>query len=654
MFERVRSIAGIRVAVLLTALSIFPAHAAAQTADNLNWTSSFTVEPNGVDGRLNVTVEIEPGFHIYPTKNTAPSIPTKFSFKKGFTGATIVGEFEPDADPVTAFDPNNNKVSNHFEGTVTWSSAIKFNSDAKFSALAIPVEISGQICNELGLCNQFKSKTDARLIAETRASDVFRPEFAHAAFKGTLTPKAARPGQTVTLRIQADADAGWTIPTLSEQSSTIESSAKPTIVVLNKTNDWKVRDVVVEPASAESPNKTIWAIRVTIPNVTEHKTYSLGGLVGFQSHDANNTSQPVAFSFRGEIPVGLDEVAGENALSFESGSTYEQVNEALGNRIASAKAKAGQFANYSIPTVVCLALLAGFILNFMPCVLPVIGLKIMSFVQQAGENPRRILMLNIAFAAGLMAVFMLLAFVATRPAGGGWGGLFQSDRFQIVMIGVVFAFAWSFMGVWEIPIPGMSGTGGVGKLAAKEGFIGAFLKGILTTLLATPCSGPLLVPTVIWALAQPAWLTYLTFSAMGLGMALPYLVIGAFPKLIGLLPRPGNWMVTFKHAMGFAMLGAAIFLFGSLKEKFGIPTLSMALAIGIACSVIGHTSIAAELGHKLKAWAYGLAIVALGCWIAFFVLIPAHELEWNTFSKVALREELDKGNIVFVDFTADW
>jgi thiol:disulfide interchange protein len=141
---------------------------------------------------------------------------------------------------------------------------------------------------------------------------------------------------------------------------------------------------------------------------------------------------------------------------------------------------------------------------------------------------------------------------------------------------------------------------------------------------------------------------------MGLGMALPYLVIGAFPKLIGMLPRPGNWMVTFKHAMGYAMLGAAIFLFGSLKDKFEIPTLTMALAIGIACSIIGHTSIAAELGQKLRSWTYGLAVIALGCWFAFFILVPQHELDWKTFSKVALKEELDKGNIVFIDFTADW
>jgi thiol:disulfide interchange protein DsbD len=141
---------------------------------------------------------------------------------------------------------------------------------------------------------------------------------------------------------------------------------------------------------------------------------------------------------------------------------------------------------------------------------------------------------------------------------------------------------------------------------------------------------------------------------MGLGMALPYLAIGLFPRLIGLLPRPGNWMVTFKHAMGYAMLGAGIFLFGSLKEKFAIPTLSMALAIAIACSIVGHTSIGAELGQKLKAWAYGAIVLALGCWIAFYVLIPAHELDWQMFSKVALKEELEKGNIVFVDFTADW
>ena len=639
-------------------LLIIPAYAFGQSAENIRWSSTFTVEPNGVDGRLNVTADIDPGFHIYGTKSLHNEIATSFAIQKGLSGVTIAGDFEADVDPTPDFDLATNEPTAYYEGMVTWSAPIQFESATGPKPATIPIEVNGQICDEDSKCNLFSSEAISQLVGELVRGDVFRPESAPAVFSGSLTPSVAKPGQTVTLRIEAKPDSGWQIPGLQGASPATQSpsDSKLTIVVLNKTNGWRVNDPIVDPASkpsADGQGKTAWIIAVDVPADAVQKTYLLGGLVAVQAERNDGAKQPATFGFKVQLPVGAESVPGTILFDFEPGQSYEQVQKVVVDRATAEKSKAGKFANYSIPTVMALAFLAGFILNFMPCVLPVIGLKIMSFVQQAGEHPGRIFLLNLAFALGVMAVFMVLAFVASQPSGS-WGELFQNDQFQIVMIGVVFSFALSFLGVWEIPIPGMSGTGVAGKMAAKDGFVGAFAKGILTTLLATPCSGPLLIPTVIWALAQPQYLTYLTFAAMGLGMAMPYLVFGAFPKLVGMLPRPGNWMLTFKHTMGFAMLGAAIFLFGSLKEQFAIPTLSMLLAIGIACWVVGHTSIAAELRDKLKAWAWGFAIIVVGCWIAFVALMSQHELEWNTFSKVLLEQKLDEGNIVFVDFTADW
>ncbi len=639
-------------------LLLIPTHGLGQSAENIRWNSSFTIEPNGVDGRLNVMAEIDLGFHIYGTKKIHAEIPTSFSIEKGFTGVTIAGDFEADVDPVVGFDPATNEETTYYEGIVTWTAPIKFESATSPKPATIPIKIKGQICDEGSKCNLFSSEATSHFVPKIAPGDVFRPESAPVVFSGSLTPSVAKPGQAVALRLEAEPEPGWKIPGLIGTSASTESptASKPTLVVLNKTNGWRVHDPIADPASkgtADGQGKLAWIISVDVPADAEKKAYSLGGLVAFQAEGSDGAKKSATFGFKVELPVGAESIPGTIPFSFEPGPSYEQIQKLLVDRTAAEKVKAGKFANYSIPAVMALAFLAGFILNFMPCVLPVIGLKIMSFVQQAGEHPGRVFLLNLAFALGVMAVFMVLAFVASRPSGS-WGELFQNDQFQIVMIGVVFSFALSFLGVWEIPIPGMSGTGVAGKMAAKDGFLGAFVKGILTTLLATPCSGPLLIPTVIWALAQPQYLTYLTFAAMGLGMAMPYLVFGAFPKLVGMLPRPGNWMLTFKHTMGFAMLGAAIFLFGSLKEKFAIPTLSMLLAIGVACWVVGHTSIAAELRDKLKAWAWGLTIIAVGCWIAFVALMSQYELEWNTFSKALLEEKLAEGNIVFVDFTADW
>ncbi|MFM7117146.1 MAG: thioredoxin family protein [Planctomycetota bacterium] len=315
-----------------------------------------------------------------------------------------------------------------------------------------------------------------------------------------------------------------------------------------------------------------------------------------------------------------------------------------------AKKDAGEWKNYPLALVLSLAFLAGLILNVMPCVLPVIGLKIMSFVNQAGSNYGRVVLLNLVFSAGIISVFLVLATLAAFFQLG-WGGLYQQLGFTVLMISVVFVFGLSFLGVWEIPIPGFSGnpTGG-----QKEGLFGAFLKGVLTTFLATPCSGPLLVPAVVWAMAQPMIITYLVFFAMGVGMAAPYLLLGLFPQLVRTLPRPGNWMEVFKQLMGFVLMAAVVFFISAVPERFETSVLTLLVFLAIACWIVGRTSIAAETAEKLRTWLFALAVAGFGVYFSFNLLIPKHELDWQPYSKVRLNELLEEGKPVFVDFTAEW
>jgi len=311
---------------------------------------------------------------------------------------------------------------------------------------------------------------------------------------------------------------------------------------------------------------------------------------------------------------------------------------------------AGEWKNYPLVLVLSLAFLAGLILNVMPCVLPVIGLKIMSFVNQAGSNYGRVVLLNLVFSAGIVSVFLVLATLAAFFQLG-WGGLYQQLGFTVLMISVVFVFGLSFLGVWEIPIPGFSGSPSGGQ---KEGLLGAFLKGVLTTFLATPCSGPLLVPAVVWAMAQPMVITYLVFFAMGVGMAAPYLLLGLFPQMVRTLPRPGNWMVIFKQLMGFVLMAAVVFFISAVPEKFETSVLTMLVFLAMACWLVGQISIAAETGEKVRSWAFALAVAGFGIYFSFFLLIPSHELDWQPYSKAKLNELLDEGKPVFVDFTAEW
>ena len=193
-----------------------------------------------------------------------------------------------------------------------------------------------------------------------------------------------------------------------------------------------------------------------------------------------------------------------------------------------------------------MGLLGGLILNIMPCVLPVIGLKVLSFLEQSGHNRRHALVLNIWYSLGMISVFFVLATLAVT-LGFGWGQLFSYNGFNITLTAVVFVMGLSFLGVWEVPIPGFVGRGKTLELAEKEGFAGAFSKGIITTILATPCSAPLLASALTWAVNQSPSKTYAVFAAAGFGMASPYLLIGAFPGLLAFLPKPGlGWIPSNK------------------------------------------------------------------------------------------------------------
>jgi len=345
------------------------------------------------------------------------------------------------------------------------------------------------------------------------------------------------------------------------------------------------------------------------------------------------------------------------------------------------------FSESSIWWEVLFGFLGGIVLNLMPCVLPVIGLKLLSFVEQAGHNRRRAFMLNVWYSAGLLSIFLLLASLAVF-LNLGWGHLFKYAAFNIVLAGIVFVMGLSFLGVWEIPIPGFVGTGKAVELGEKEGLSAAFAKGVITTILATPCTGPFMGTALAWAVNQPPLKTYVVFTSVGLGMASPYLLVGAFPALIRFLPKPGAWMNTFKHVMGFVLLGTVVYIFTFIHWPYAAPTLGLLFALWGACWWINRTPLTANLGAKVRAWSEAAAFVGV-MWILLFPgideILPGrysfsglHDVMRSRFEEkldrtIALHAEqlrqagyelvqtgrTDDGpppgrNTVLVDFTADW
>jgi len=317
--------------------------------------------------------------------------------------------------------------------------------------------------------------------------------------------------------------------------------------------------------------------------------------------------------------------------------------------------------NPALMLILFYGLLGGLILNLMPCVLPVIGLKVLSFAKQGGMSRAKILSLNLFYVAGLLSVFMILASLAALAQLGlgeesfGWGELYTLTWFKVSMTCLVFAMALSFLGIWELPIPGFASSGKATELASREGPLGAFCMGIFTTILATPCSGPFLGPVFGYTISQPPLVIYLIFASVGLGMALPYLFIGAFPSLVSWLPKPGAWMDTLKNLMGFVLLGTVVYLFSTISHDYFIATLSLLMGIWFACWMIGRTPISATKQQRRNAWLEGSAVAAIVGALAFNYLTPSDSLlPWKPFSPQAVQAARDQGKTVMVDFTAQW
>jgi thiol:disulfide interchange protein len=319
----------------------------------------------------------------------------------------------------------------------------------------------------------------------------------------------------------------------------------------------------------------------------------------------------------------------------------------------SSRAAAPRIEMQSLLAKLALAFLGGMILNIMPCVLPVISLKILAFLEQSGESRGRVFALNVWYALGLLSVFMVLAALAAS-AGLSWGEQFTRPWFKVAMTALVFVMALSFLGVWEIPIPGFVGAGRANQLQTKEGPSGAFFKGVFATILATPCSGPFLGPVFGYLLDKPPYMAYWIFGAVGLGMAAPYLVIGAFPRLIRLLPRPGAWMETMQQFMGFLLLGTVVYLLTTLSAALVTSTQSLLVGLWFAVWWIGRTPLTAPARWRVAAWIGGPMVAALVGVFAFTVLLQESKIPWQPFSPEALQRARAEGKTVMVDFTAKW
>jgi thiol:disulfide interchange protein len=254
----------------------------------------------------------------------------------------------------------------------------------------------------------------------------------------------------------------------------------------------------------------------------------------------------------------------------------------------------------SVWLILLTAIAAGILLNVMPCVLPVIPLKVLSLIQQSQSGAQtgdrfKAVKLSLVFSAGILLVFIALALVMS-VFKLLYGQQFQSDAFKFVMLMIVFVMGLSMLGLFEIVLPGKV----TNIQIVREGYIGALGMGVLATLLATPCSAPLLGSVLTWSLRKPTSVTVAVFLLVGIGMAAPYVILTAFPKWLHRIPKPGPWMIRLKQGLGFVMLGVAaylIFLFqGPWQFWLILFCLILALATWLSWQVVNYSS---SVNHKI-------------------------------------------------------
>jgi thiol:disulfide interchange protein DsbD len=353
-----------------------------------------------------------------------------------------------------------------------------------------------------------------------------------------------------------------------------------------------------------------------------------------------------------------------------------QCNLSVSDHAAKSPALTTAAGGKSLWAMLAYAFLGGLILNVMPCVLPVIALKILGFVGEAKNEPRHVRNLGLIYAAGVLASFLVLAglVIGINAAGhkAGWGMQFSNPQFLVILTALVTLVALSLFGLFEINLSSTL-VGAAGNLASRQGNAGAFFNGVLATILATPCTAPFLSVALGFAFAQSAGVIILFFLTIGAGLAFPYVLLSWHPGWLQFLPKPGAWMEKFKIAMGFPMLATALWLSSLIPIHYGERSwwlLIFLVILAMAAWVYGDF---VQRGRSRRG--LGLAVCAV-LLVGGYVTVLEGQLRWRTteetsgsagsiknqpegiawqpWSAEAVAAARAAGHPVLVDFTAKW
>ncbi len=446
---------------------------------------------------------------------------------------------------------------------------------------------------------------------------------------------------------------------------------------------------VVEVGFGDSPvdygvflGRAVVFVPITIANDAPVGTTSFVVRPVFQSCDEFSCLQPTPLPDMGEmwdgygITVDINIVAPSNASTNEQSSTFTKFDSTVFSKIHSGiEAPTNSEINFdafgitfslnsngtgAFLLLLLVAACGGFLLNLTPCVLPVIPIKIMGLSAHAG-NRRRTFILGIWMMFGVMSLWVGLGIAIALVSGfTAINQMFQYPAFTIVLGVFIAVMAIGMTGLFSIRLPSA-----VYKVNPKQDSIfGSFLFGVMTAVLSTPCTAPFMGAAAAWAATQSAVVTLTVFGAIGFGMAVPYLILAAFPQLVEKMPRAGAASEVIKQVMGLLMLAAAAYFIGvglsGVLQQEGAPPSRMYLWVVAACVAIAGLWLSWRTLFVAKSNGTKISFVLLGLLISFFAVMAGNRLtesgpiDWEYYTPELLQEKLDEGDVVVIEFTAEW
>ena len=621
----VRRIGTIFAACLcLTVITVHAAHTQARLILSADIARPGDTVMAGVD------LKMEPGWHTYWKNPGAAGMATKIQWQlpPGVTAGEIqwpLPEKLPPAD-VTTYGYNDE---------VVLPVPLKFAADLKPGTLDLKASVSWLECKEACIPGKATVETTLKIGDQTKSS-------ADAAAIESWKSKTPRIGDF------------FPFQTTWEKSASADM--RPLLIGLPIFERGRIQIDSADFFPAASENFEVQAATEKIPNTSAEFQF-----------------RKLVKKFSGDWPK---EISGVMVIERKGNREGYEVKLLVSDKAPTEAATSPVMPSQPLWLMLLYAFIGGLILNIMPCVLPVIALKILGFVGEARSEPRRVRALGLTYAVGVLASFLVLAniVIGIKAAGhrAGWGMQFGSPVFIVCLTTLIMLVALNLFGVFEVSLSGRT-MNAADRLASKHGTTGAFFNGVLATALATPCTAPFLSVALGFAFAQEASVIVFVFLAVGIGLAAPYVLLSWNPAWLKFLPKPGAWTEKFKIVMGFPMLATAAWLFNLAAGNYGRRVLWLGVflvVVALAAWIFGRF---VQRGRTQRGLALAIVLILL---IGGYVYALENRLDWRApvaakdttgplinspdgidwqrWSPEAVAKARREGHPVLVDFTADW